>query len=72
MDASNRQNVLNQLSPETKSDHVYLMRQFDDEPSEQDVADPYWGGEQGFDDMYHLLRRCCANLLAHIEGQVSY
>lgn len=67
MDASNRQNVLSQLPPGTQSDHVFLMRQFDDEPSEKDVPDPYWGGERGFDDMYHLLRRCCVNLLAYID-----
>ena len=70
MDASNRQRVLAQLPPETKSDHVFLMRQFDDEPSEQDVPDPYWSEERGFDDMYHLLRRCCINLLAYIEERL--
>jgi protein-tyrosine phosphatase len=72
MDASNRKNVLAQLPPGTKSDHVHLMRQFDDEPSEQDVPDPYWGGEQGFDDMYHLLRRGCVNLLTYIEAQMPH
>ncbi len=66
MDASNRQNVLSQLPPNTKAEHVFLMRQFDDEPSQQGVPDPYWGGERGFDDMYHLLHRCCTNLLTYI------
>lgn len=71
MDASNRQNVLRQLPADTQSDHVFLMRQFDDEPNEQDVPDPYWSGERGFDDMYHLLRRCCVNLLAYIEERLA-
>lgn len=71
MDANNRHNVLNQLPADTQLDHVFLMRQFDDEPSEQDVPDPYWGGERGFDDMYHLLRRCCVNLLAYIEERLA-
>ena len=70
MDASNRQNVLAQLPPNTQSDHVFLMRQFDDEPSKLDVPDPYWGGERGFDDMYHLLRRGCVNLLTYIEERL--
>ncbi len=72
MDASNRSNVLAQLPPNTTAEHVFLMRQFDDKPSQQDVPDPYWGGERGFDDMYHLLHRCCINLLAYIEERLTH
>ena len=53
----------------TPSYQLHLMRDFDTTSGEPDVPDPYWGGEQGFDDMYHLLSRSCAKLLAHIQAQ---
>ena len=33
-----------------------------------DVPDPYYGGPEGFAELYHLLERCCEALLAEIAG----
>ena len=70
MDGKNRQHIesLADVS-ESASYQLFLMRDFDNKSEDPDVPDPYWGGEQGFDDMYHLLRRCCDNLLNHIQQQ---
>ena len=70
MDGKNRQHIesLADVS-ESASYQLFLMRDFDNTSEDPDVPDPYWGGEQGFDDMYHLLRRCCDNLLNHIQQQ---
>ncbi len=53
---------------------IHMMRSFD--PTLQgvtgtqlDVPDPYYGGEAGFDDMYHMLDRACRGLLAHMRAQ---
>ena len=70
MDQQNRANIQAQLPPsESVSHQLLLLREFDDPPGELDVPDPYWGGEQGFDDMYRQLRRCCVNLLSHLREQ---
>lgn len=68
MDQNNLRDIRAQ-EPKTTSSQLFLMRAFEDEPAQKDVPDPYWGGEQGFDDMYHLLYQCCANVLTHIQQQ---
>ena len=68
MDQKNRADIQAQIpTTEPASCPLLLMREFDDVPGEADVPDPYWSGEQGFDDMYHLLRRSCVNLLNYIR-----
>ena len=47
---------------------LFLMRNVENTPSQKDVPDPYWGGAQGFDAMYHLLYECCTNLLKRIQA----
>ena len=67
MDRKNRADIQAKMpTAESSSYQLLLLREFDEPPGEQDVPDPYWGGEQGFDDMYHQLRRCGTNLLDHI------
>lgn len=34
-----------------------------------DVPDPYYGNAQGFDDVFDLIERGCAALLAHIRRE---
>ena len=70
MDRQNRKDIEAQISGKSVPYELLLLRAFDDNPGDQDVPDPYWGGEQGFDDMYHLLHHCCVNLLTHIKQQL--
>lgn len=49
-------------------DRVKLMRSYDPTLAQVpyhriDVPDPYYGGENGFDDVYHMLKRACEGLL---------
>ena len=46
---------------------VRLMREFDPEAAEQDVADPYYGGEGGFEAMYSVLVPACRGLLESLR-----
>ena len=42
---------------------IRLMREFDPQAREQDVSDPYYGGEDGFEAMYSVLVPACRGLL---------
>lgn len=46
--------------------NVYLMRDFDEEKKSSDVPDPYFGGVDGFEDVYQILNRSTKSLLDHI------
>ena len=42
---------------------IRLMLEFDGEAREQDVSDPYYGGEEGFETMFRVLEPACRGLL---------
>ena len=51
------------------SGRVHLLREFDPEPGDQQVPDPYYGGEDGFDRVYAMVVRACAGLLDTLEAR---
>ncbi len=46
-------------------DRIRLMREFG-EPPGGDVPDPYYSGEEAFEEVFDLLDRCCRGLLAEL------
>lgn len=67
MDRSNLQHIKSLLhTQELDSQPVFLMRDFEENPDEPDVPDPYWSGKEGFIHVHRILFRCCRNLLNHI------
>ena len=46
---------------------IQLMLEFDPASKSQDVADPYYGGEAGFDTMYSVLVPACRGLLESLK-----
>ena len=46
--------------------NVYLMRDFDLEKSIEDVPDPYYGGEEGFENVYQILERSTKEFFARV------
>ena len=48
-----------------------LLRDFDSEPGDGEVPDPYYGGPAGFDHVYALVRRSAEALLEHLEQERS-
>lgn len=46
-----------------------LMRDYDDLEPGGDVPDPYYGGMDGFEQVYGILRRSCNHLLDDIVRQ---
>ncbi len=46
---------------------IYKMRKFDSEGLNKDVPDPYYGGEQGFQEVFEMLDRATLHLLKEIS-----
>ena len=70
MDRNNLAN-LERIAPSTlPSDKLMLFRSFDPEnDGNQDVPDPYYGGAEGFENVYRMVERTCPPLLAYIKSR---
>jgi len=75
MDADNRRNLLAMGVPENR---LLMMRQFELMQGEstaceaiQDVPDPYYGGADGFEDAYIMLRDNADALLDYLSKQAA-
>lgn len=64
MDKSNLQDVLALDVEDAYSGRVRLFREFDSEPGDYQVPDPYFGGPQGFEAVYDIVDRT-SRLLLH-------
>lgn len=62
MDKSNFNNVT-ALDGGKKYDHIELMRTYDENADSIEVPDPYWGGLDGFQNVYDILDRSTDNFL---------
>ena len=71
--AMDRQNAadLRRVAP-TREDaaKVRLLREFDPAAGgDLDVPDPYFGGADGFEDVFDMVERACAGLLRNLRGE---
>ena len=49
---------------------LYLLREFDSEGGPgAEVPDPYYGGPNGFEEVYDMVDRSCRGLLDHIREE---
>ncbi|MCH8568093.1 MAG: low molecular weight phosphotyrosine protein phosphatase [Balneolales bacterium] len=64
MDHSVQEDMLDR-SPGTDSvkSKIFLLRDFDTEPEDGQVPDPYYGGIQGFEQVFGIIDRSCRELL---------
>jgi len=60
MDSSNKTTLIERGTPASK---VRLMLDFHPQLTGEDVPDPYYGGPNGFDDVYEMVRVACEGLL---------
>lgn len=64
---SNNYNALKKIAPH---DRLFLMRSFDATAQDDvNVPDPYYGGIEGFNEVYDMLYRAANGLLDHIIEQ---
>jgi len=66
MDGSNQQNMEIELGVSDKK--VFLIRDFDP-AGKGDVPDPYYGGSDGFDQVYDLLDRSIENFIEFLKEE---
>ncbi|OJJ22985.1 protein tyrosine phosphatase [marine bacterium AO1-C] len=68
MDKSNYRNIMRLTNdPNSIKAQVMLMRDFDELDQGGEVPDPYYGGIDGFENVYQILKRSNEKFLAHIQ-----
>jgi protein-tyrosine phosphatase len=63
MDAENLAEVNAVRAAVGRGAHIRRLREWDPEPDDYDVPDPYYGGEHGFERVHDLVHRSCEALL---------
>lgn len=71
MDQENAKNVRRLSRNSRHSEKVKLMRDFDPQPGNGEVPDPYYGGMDGFQNVFHIVKRSCENLLDELENLID-
>jgi protein-tyrosine phosphatase len=66
MDRSNRDELLNLAPDEDARKKVRLLRELG-EGVDEDVPDPYYGGEEGFAEVVEIIERNCRALIGQLE-----
>ncbi len=69
MDHSNRLNMIRELDGE--HDSLFLMRDFDKNGKGEDVPDPWYGGMNGFENVFQILDRSTDEFLKFIKEKHS-
>lgn len=67
MDASNIQNMVSEMGE--KPDKLLLMRNFDPYGKGEDVPDPWYGGMNGFENVYQILDRSLDKFLIFLKNE---
>lgn len=68
MDRSVHRDVLRVQATTQGAAKVELMRDYDAESDVADVPDPYYGGMDGFEEVYRILDRSTRRLLASLRA----
>lgn len=72
MDRRNRADLLGMARGEPARKKVRLFREFDPAaPAEAEVPDPYFGGDQGFAEVFDICWRASEGLLAQLRRSLS-
>lgn len=70
MDHSNQRNINTLVSRYGKENQrVYLMREFHPESDHLEVPDPYYGGDESFDQVYQILDESIDHLMEHLKSE---
>lgn len=69
MDASNYTNIFKLPNARKHEKKIRLMRTFDTKEPGSDVPDPYYGGLDGFQEVFDILDRSTEQLLVHLREE---
>lgn len=69
MDTSNRKNLIDLIEKPEHQEKIQQMRAFDPQGgADMAVPDPYYGGIDGFEEVYQIVERSCRGLLETLEN----
>jgi len=71
MDQENLTNINRMRNDSTENVEIGMLRDFDPEPGDGEVPDPYYGGIQGFENVFQIVKRSCVNLLDRLEPNIK-
>jgi len=71
MDQENLTNINRMRNDSTENVEIGMLRDFDPEPGDGEVPDPYYGGIQGFENVFQIVKRSCVNLLHRLESNIK-
>lgn len=71
MDHENLHNIRQLDTRNQFGNKIKLMRNFDPDPGEGEVPDPYHGGMDGFQHVFDVVKRSCENLLDELEENIE-
>lgn len=66
MDSENLNNIRELDRKNTFTQKIKMMREFDPKPDNGEVPDPYYGGQQGFENVFQVLERSTEALLQEL------
>ena len=71
MDKSNLHDILYLDAGDDLGQRVTLFRQWDPEPGDYEVPDPYYDGAEGFETVYGIVDRTTDNLLRGLQAHYT-
>lgn len=69
MDRENLKNVKSMASGNHEN-KIGMLRDFDPDPGDGEVPDPYYGGREGFENVFQIVKRSCEQLLNELESHI--
>lgn len=70
MDDENYQNLIQMDTSGNDSGKIKKLRDFDPDPEDGNIPDPYYGGTDGFENVYRIVFRSCESLLSSLRNQI--
>ena len=67
MDTNNLRDILRLSSSEIDSNKVKLILNITYPEQQLSVPDPYYGGENGFEEVYQLLDKACDAIIMELK-----
>ncbi|MBC8510631.1 MAG: low molecular weight phosphotyrosine protein phosphatase [Cryomorphaceae bacterium] len=67
MDTNNYTHLISLASTETERNKIRMILNEINPKAYQSVPDPYYGGENGFQDIYNMLDKACDKIIQNIE-----
>ncbi|WP_200975789.1 low molecular weight protein-tyrosine-phosphatase [Echinicola sp. 20G] len=70
MDKSNKKNIYKLMETYNQSHgKIFLMREFQSNADHEEVPDPYYGGEDGFEKVYDILNESIEELIIQLRKE---